>query len=125
MLTLSDSIVRAILFAQEAAADADAGQKAQEVPSILPSLLPLIIIFVVFYFLLIRPQRKEHVRRQEMLSAIKKNDKVITIGGIYGVVTNVNRDADEVTIKVDESTNTKLRMSLSSISRVLGEESEK
>ena len=58
-----------------------------------------------------------------MLSAIKKNDRVITAGGIYGVVTNVHREADEVTIKVDEATNTKLRLTLGSVSRVLGDDS--
>ncbi|MCE5301534.1 MAG: preprotein translocase subunit YajC [Planctomycetaceae bacterium] len=91
--------------------------------SMLPSLLPLLAIFVLFYFLLIRPQRREQSRRQAMLSAVKKNDRVITAGGIYGVVTNVHQEADEVTVKVDETTNTKLRMTLSSITRVLGDES--
>jgi preprotein translocase subunit YajC len=86
------------------------------------SLLPFVAIFVLFYFLMIRPQRREQARRQEMLAAVKKNDRVITAGGIYGVVTNVNYEADEVTVKVDEATNTKLRMTLSSITRVLGDE---
>lgn len=85
--------------------------------------MPFILIAVLFYFLLLRPQRQEQARRQAMLGAIKKNDRVLTIGGIYGVVTNVQRESDEVTIKVDESTNTKLRMTLSSIARVVGEES--
>lgn len=76
-------------------------------------------IGLLFYFLLIRPQRREQSRRQTMLAAIKKNDRVVTVGGIHGVVTNVHREADEVTIKVDEATNTKLRMTLGSISRVL------
>ena len=89
---------------------------------LVQSLLPFVAIFVLFYFLLIRPQRREQARRQEMLSAVKKNDRVITAGGIYGVVTNVHREADEVTIKVDEATNTKLRMTLSSVARVLGDE---
>lgn len=85
--------------------------------------MPFILIAVLFYFLLLRPQRQEQARRQAMLGAIKKNDRVLTIGGIYGVVTNVQRESDEVTIKVDESTNTKLRVTLSSIARVLGEQS--
>jgi len=58
-----------------------------------------------------------------MLAAVKKNDRVVTIGGIYGVVTNVQREQDEVTIKVDEATNTKLRVTLGSIARIIGEES--
>jgi preprotein translocase subunit YajC len=90
--------------------------------SMLISLLPFVAIFVLFYFLLIRPQRREQARRQAMLTGVQKNDRVITAGGIYGVVTNVHREADEVTIKVDEATNTKLRVTLSSIARVLGEE---
>jgi preprotein translocase subunit YajC len=106
----------AVLFAQEAE------KPAGDASSLLPSLLPFIAIFVLFYFLMIRPQRREQARRQEMLGGIKKNDRVITAGGIYGVVTNVQRDADEVTVKVDEATNTKLRLTLSSITRVVGDE---
>jgi len=86
-------------------------------------MLPAFVaIGFLFYFLLIRPQRREQAKRDAMLTALKKNDRVITAGGIYGVVTNVHREADEVTIKVDESTNTRLRMTVGSISRVLGDE---
>ncbi len=112
----------AVLFAQEAGAGAAAGKGGGEPLQLLPSLLPIIAICVLFYFLLIRPQRREQSRRQTMLDAVKKNDRVLTAGGIYGVVTNIHREADEVTIKVDEATNTKLRLTLSSITRVLGDE---
>jgi len=81
--------------------------------------LPLIVLF---YFMLIRPQRQEQQRRQAMLNNLKKNDRVLVAGGIYGVVTNVHREADEVTVKVDETTNAKLRVTQSAIVRVLGEE---
>lgn len=84
------------------------------------NFLPLIAIMgVLAYFLLIRPQRREQAARRSMLEAIKKNDRVVTIGGIYGVVTNVRRDADEVTIKIDESTNTKIRLTFSSVARIV------
>jgi len=99
------------------------GEAAAPGGGLFHMLLPFFAIFLLFYFLLLRPQRREQARRQEMLAAIKKNDRVITVGGIYGVVTNVHREADEVTIKVDEATNTKLRVTLSAISRVLSEES--
>jgi preprotein translocase subunit YajC len=89
----------------------------------LTMLFPFLMIGFLFYLLLIRPQRREQAKRKEMLAAVKKNDRVVTAGGIYGVVTNVHAEADEVTIKVDEATNTKLRMTLSSITRVLGGES--
>jgi len=77
----------------------------------------------LFYWLLIRPQRREQATRRAMLRALKRNDRVITSGGIYGVVTNVHESADEVTVKVDEATNTKLRMTRGAISRVLTDES--
>ena len=107
----------AVLFAQDA--EKPAGDSSM---ALLQSLMPFIAIFVLFYFLLIRPQRREQARRREMLESIKKNDRVVTAGGIYGVVTNIQRDADEVTVKVDEATNTKLRLTLSSVVRVLGDE---
>ena len=89
-----------------------------------PLILLLLLVFL-FYFVVMRPQRKEQAKRQDMLSNVKKNDRVVTIGGIYGVVMNVHREADEVTLKVDETTNTKLRITLSSIARILsGELSE-
>ena len=82
-------------------------------------IAPFLAIGLLFYFMLIRPQRKEQSRRQDMLANVKKNDRVVTIGGIYGVVMNVHREADEVSLKVDEATNTKLRITLSSIARVI------
>jgi preprotein translocase subunit YajC len=101
----------------------DAPAKAPgDTPSMLTTLLPFLLIFVVFYFLFIRPQRREQARRQAMLGGVQKNDRVIIAGGIYGVVTNVQRESDEVTVKVDEATNTKLRVTLSSIARILGDE---
>ncbi len=87
---------------------------------ILTVVLPII---VVFYFFMMRPQQREQAKRRDMLGALKKNDRVLTAGGIYGVVTNIHREADEVTLKVDEATNTKLRVTLGSITRVLGSDS--
>jgi preprotein translocase subunit YajC len=55
-------------------------------PSTLVSLLPLVLVFVIFYFLLIRPQQKKVREHKEMLEKLKKNDEVVTSGGIYGKV---------------------------------------
>ena len=104
------------LFAQDAPA---APEAAPGGGGMFSMLLPFAAIFALFYFLLIRPQRRDQAKRQEMLNAVKKNDRVITAGGIYGVVASVNREADEVTVKVDESSNTKLKMTFSSIARVV------
>jgi preprotein translocase subunit YajC len=67
--------------------------------------LPLIIIFVIFYFLLIRPQQKKSKDHKEMLSAIKKGDKVVTNGGIYGLVEQVGEKT--VTLKIADNTKVK------------------
>lgn len=56
-------------------------------PSQFLSFLPLILVFVIFYFLLIRPQQKKAREHQQMLGRLKKNDEVMTSGGIYGKVT--------------------------------------
>ena len=72
----------------------------------LASFLPLILMFVVFYFLLIWPQQKKAKAHQEMINNLKKGDRVITSGGIYGVVTHLDdatatlEIADKVRIKV-------------------------
>jgi len=88
-----------------------------------PFLLPLIgLLLLLFYFMVMRPQKRDQARRQDMLNAVKPNDHVVTIGGIYGVVTNVHREADQVTIRVDESSNLKIRVTFNSIARIVGDE---
>ena len=70
--------------------------------SSLVQFLPLILLFVVFYFILIRPQQKKQKERNQMLSAIKKGDQVVTIGGINGTITEL--DDSKVTLRVSENT---------------------
>jgi preprotein translocase subunit YajC len=112
----------AALFADAAggATDAAKGAAGQQ-GDLFQMLMPIALILLVFYFFMIRPQKKEQSKRQEMLSNVKKNDRVLIAGGIYGTVMSVQRDQDEVTVKVDETTNTKLRVTVSAIVRVLGE----
>jgi preprotein translocase subunit YajC len=81
--------------------------------------LPMILIGVLFYFMIMRPERKKSAGLQEMLKALKKNDRVVTIGGIYGTVVNVQENSDIVTVRVDENTNAKLRIRRSAISSVV------
>jgi preprotein translocase subunit YajC len=87
-------------------------------------VFPLVIITFLFYFIMIRPQKKKDDDFKRMLANLKENDHVITAGGIYGVVTNVQRDAERVTIRVDDSTGTKLRVTTSSIMRVLSDDAD-
>ncbi len=83
------------------------------------SILPYALVLVLFlgYFLVWLPERKKQRAFREQMSAIKKNDRVVTIGGIYGVVANVNRETDKVTLKVDD--NTKIDFTINAVSRVI------
>lgn len=67
----------------------------------LTSFLPLILIFVVFYFLLIRPQQKRQKQHKEMLGQLRRGDKVVTSGGILGTVNKVVSDT-EVVLEIAE-----------------------
>ena len=67
----------------------------------LMNLLPLVFIFGIFYFLLIRPQKRQEKERLKMLSSICRNDDVVTTGGIHGTVVNVKDKS--VTLRVDEN----------------------
>jgi len=76
--------------------------------------LPLIIIAVLFYFLLIRPQQKKQKEHEKLVSGVKTGDKVVTAGGIHGIVANVKEStflvkvADNVKIEFDKSAITSL-----------------
>jgi len=99
-----------------------------EVPGFLPELpFPLLIaiMFGLFYFLILRPQQSKDKTFRTMLDGLKEKDRVVTIGGIHGVVTNVQRDRDEVTIRIDESTGAKIRVNLSAISKLVTDEDKK
>ncbi|MGI6097625.1 MAG: preprotein translocase subunit YajC [Dethiobacteria bacterium] len=67
--------------------------------------LPIILLFVLFYFMLIRPQQKQQKQRQEMINNLKKGDRVITIGGIHGLITDISEN--EVTLRVADNVNIK------------------
>jgi preprotein translocase subunit YajC len=85
-------------------------------------IMAIVMIVVLGYFLVWAPERKKQRAYKDQLAAIKKNDRVVTIGGIYGVVANINREADKVTLKVDD--NTKIDFTLGAISRVITVETQ-
>jgi preprotein translocase subunit YajC len=97
-----------------------AGPKTMPPRSPLTQMLPLIIILVAMYLLLFRGPRRKQQQHQKMVKSLKKNDKVRTIGGILGTVVDI-RD-DEIILKVDESTNTKIRISASAIGKNLSQD---
>ena len=80
----------------------------------LAMFLPLILIFIVFYFFIIRPQKKKEDERKKMIEAVAKGDRVISIGGVHGTVTQV----DETSVLVQVDSNTKLRIEKSALSSI-------
>ncbi len=103
----------AIAFAQEASAPA-----AAPPGGMLASFVPFILIFVLFYFLLIRPQQTKQKKHRALLESLKKGDKVVTNSGILGTVMNLSKDV--VTLQAGE--NVKLRILRDSISDFQKEE---
>ncbi len=84
-----------------------------------PPIFGLLLAFAVFYYFIFRAQRRERRKHDQMLSALKRNDRVQTIGGIIGTVVDV-RD-HEVVLKVDENSNVKIRFNRAAIKDVLRE----
>jgi preprotein translocase subunit YajC len=93
------NLIDLILFAQGAPA----------APNPLVQFLPLVFIFVIFYFLLIRPQQKRQKEHQKLVASIESGDQIVTNAGIHGTITNVKdktvlvRVADNVKIEFDRS----------------------
>jgi len=81
----------------------------------LIGLWPIILIFVIFYFLLIRPQQKRQKEHQKMLESLRKGDRVVTSGGIYGTVVGVKENV--VVLKIAE--NVKVEFAKSAVSHII------
>jgi|SRR5581483_2478201 len=86
----------------------------------LIQVLPIAAIFLVFYFLVIAPANKQKRKTQEMLSALKKGDRVVTSGGIYGTIQGV--EPDVVYLKIAD--NVRVKVARSAVTGVLGPEGE-
>jgi len=85
------------------AAPGTAGAPAEQ-PNMIQAFLPLIIIFVLFYFIILMPNQKEQKKHKEMLQALKPGDKIITNGGIVGVIEKIVDAEDIIRIRTGEST---------------------
>lgn len=83
-------------------------------------LTPFVGVFLIFYFMFIVPDRKKKREEAEMKSSLKKNDRIITIGGIHGTVVSVSQDsANVLVIKIDESGNTRVKINKSAVATVI------
>ncbi|MGZ8849090.1 MAG: preprotein translocase subunit YajC [Thermoanaerobaculia bacterium] len=94
--------------------------QSQGAAALFVQILPILAIGLVFYFLVIAPANKQRRKTQEMLSSLKKGDRVTTTGGIYGTIQGV--EADVVYLKIAE--NVKVKVSRSAVSGVVTGEGE-
>lgn len=83
---------------------------------------PFLAIGILFYLLLILPERKKARELEQMLKNLKKNDRVVTSGGILGTVVIAGKDSNEVVLRIDDSNNTRIHILRSAIVRVLASE---
>ena len=103
--------------AAEGAADA-AAQEVNPVVSLLFTFAPLVLIFVVFWFMMIRPQRKKDKQVKEMLNNLKAGDRICTIGGIYGTITGIQDDTVRLSVGRDNTQMVVARWAIRSVEEV-------
>jgi len=110
-LLLSDL---AALVAQAADPDAPFFQRFLENPLLLP-----VGLLAVFYVTFLLPERRRKAEEAKLLAGIQKNDRVVTAGGLHGVVVSAPPDSDVITLKIDEQGNTRVKINRTAIANVL------
>lgn len=83
-------------------------------------ILPMVIIFAIMYFLIFRPQARKQKQHQAMINALKKGDKIVTAGGIYGTIAGIKEKEQTLIVKIDD--NVKVEITRSSVAKVLGKD---
>jgi len=106
-----NNLILPLLMGAQQAAGAEGGASGG---SLLGSFLPFVFIIAIFYFLIIRPQNKKRKETEKMLSALKKGDKVVTIGGLHGTIQSVK----ETTVIIKADDNVKLEFLRSAVSNI-------
>ena len=102
-----------------AAADGPAAAaEVSPVVSLLFTFGPLILVFVIFWFMMIRPQRKKDKQVKEMLNNLKAGDRICTIGGIYGTITGVQDDTVKLSVGRDNTAMVVARWAIRSVEEV-------
>ena len=95
------NIAQLLMGLEDAAATTATATEEVASSSLLGLLLPMVLMFAVFYFLLIRPQRKKDKKVKAMLAALKVGDRISTIGGIFGTITEIKDETIELTVGKD------------------------
>ncbi|WP_345683957.1 preprotein translocase subunit YajC [Novipirellula caenicola] len=104
------------IFAQEAAAPEDLNWIQQLFNN---PLLPFVILFFLAFQIFIAPERRRKAEEAKMLSTLKKNDRVVTAGGIHGTVVSTSSETNTLTLRVDDNNNTRIKVNFTAIARVI------
>ena len=103
-----------LILAQDSGAGADA-----EAPGLF-SFLPLLFgIVCIYYLTMVVPERKKKVEEASLMRALKKNDRVVTIGGIHGIVASIGEADEPITLKIDEGGNARMKVNRSAIAKIV------
>jgi preprotein translocase subunit YajC len=130
-LTLESGVIEggttlvASLFGQADGAAPAAAPEVSPIQRILfhPLVLP-IGLFLLFFMTFIAPERRRKAEEAKLMSSLKKNDRVVTIGGIHGTVVAASAESKVVTLKIDEGGNTRIKVNRSAIASVLNPTNE-
>jgi preprotein translocase subunit YajC len=121
-----------LVLAQVPRGAGEAGDVAGQAPPRAPGFfegwgffLPAMLAFILVYLLLARPQNATAAKSSELLSKLKKNDRVITAGGILGTVVNYGTGDEFVTLRIDDNANTRMQVLATSIVRVVADKDAK
>ena len=91
-------------------------------PNPIAQFLPFVLMFVILYFLIIRPQRKRQKDQKILIDNLKINDEVMTNAGIIGKIVNIKKDKNTIVLRVDDTTGTKIEFQRSAIAGIVSDE---
>ncbi|MBR0266782.1 MAG: preprotein translocase subunit YajC [Clostridia bacterium] len=118
ILGLGSAVAEGAAAAAPTAAATAAAQEVSPVVSLLFTFGPLVLVFVIFWFMMIRPQRKKDKQVKEMLNNLKAGDRICTIGGIYGTITGVQDDTVKLSVGRDNTAMVVARWAIRSVEEV-------
>ena len=122
VITMEDSGGTEQAVTQQDGSQGTSDQEGQRPPGPNPLLWVMLPLLLVYMFFMFRGPKKKQQEHQKMVKSLSKNDRVRTIGGIFGTVLDVRED--EIVLKIDESTNTKMRVSPQAIATVITDKAE-
>jgi preprotein translocase subunit YajC len=118
ILGIGTAVAEGAAAAAPTAAATAAVQEVSPVVSLLFTFGPLLLVFVIFWFMMIRPQRKKDKQVKEMLNNLKAGDRICTIGGIYGTITGIQDDTVKLSVGRDNTAMVVARWAIRSVEEV-------